>query len=59
VASLVALCQEHGLLPTGGSDFHGFPLAGHTEVVNYPGSVKIPPGILDDLEARQKAQSKA
>jgi predicted metal-dependent phosphoesterase TrpH len=56
VANLVALGKEHGLLPTGGSDFHGFPLAGHTEVVNYPGSVEIPPSILDDLEARRKAK---
>jgi predicted metal-dependent phosphoesterase TrpH len=53
VAALVALCAEHGLLPTGGSDFHGFPLAGHTEIVNYPGSVEIPPSVVDALEARR------
>ena len=52
VAGLVALAREHGLVPTGGSDFHGFPLSGHSEVVNWPGSVEIPPSVLDELEAR-------
>ena len=52
VAGLVALAREHGLVPTGGSDFHGFPLSGHTKVVNWPGSVEIPPSVLDELEAR-------
>jgi len=52
VESLVAFAREHGLIPTGGSDFHGFPLSGHTEVVNWPGSVEIPPSVLDELEAR-------
>jgi len=56
VAELVALCEKYGLQPTGGSDFHGFPLAGHTEVVNYPGSVEIPPSVLDALEARRRAK---
>lgn len=53
VQELLGLCAKLGLLPTGGSDFHGFPLAGHEEVVNYPGSVEIPPGALDALEARR------
>jgi 3',5'-nucleoside bisphosphate phosphatase len=54
VGELVAICAKLGLLPTGGSDFHGFPLAGHEEVVNYPGSVEIPPSVLDALEARRQ-----
>jgi predicted metal-dependent phosphoesterase TrpH len=54
VGELVAICAKLGLLPTGGSDFHGFPLAGHEEVVNYPGSVEIPPSVLDALEARRR-----
>lgn len=53
VTELVGLCEQYGILPTGGSDFHGFPLAGHSEVVNYPGSVEIPPSVLDALEARR------
>lgn len=53
VAELRGLCEQLGLLPTGGSDFHGFPLSGHIEVVNYPGSVEIPPAVLDDLEVRR------
>ncbi|HZO30294.1 MAG TPA: PHP domain-containing protein [Chloroflexota bacterium] len=53
VQELLGLCAKLGILPTGGSDFHGFPLAGHEEVVNYPGSVEIPSGVLDALEARR------
>ncbi len=56
VESLVALARAHNLVPTGGSDFHGFPLSGHTEVVNWPGSVEIPPTILDELEDRLAAR---
>jgi predicted metal-dependent phosphoesterase TrpH len=56
IDELLALGARLGLLPTGGSDFHGFPLAGHEEIVNYPGSVEIPPRILDDLEARRAAR---
>jgi predicted metal-dependent phosphoesterase TrpH len=52
VDQLVALARSHDLVPTGGSDYHGFPLSGHTEVVNLPGSVEIPPSVLDELEAR-------
>lgn len=56
VTELLGLCERYGLLPTGGSDFHGFPLAGHAELVNYPGSVEIPPSVLDALEARRAAR---
>jgi len=56
VDELLALCGKLGLLPTGGSDFHGFPLAGHEEVVNYPGSVEIPSSVLDALEARRQSR---
>ncbi|MFN8634531.1 MAG: PHP domain-containing protein [Chloroflexota bacterium] len=57
VTELLALGSKLGLLPTGGSDFHGFPLAGHEQVVNYPGSVEIPPSVLDALEARRQEQA--
>ena len=56
VESLVALAREHNLVPTGGSDYHGFPLAGHAEIVNEPGSVEIPPSVLDELRARLAAR---
>ena len=56
VEGLVSLAREHGLVPTGGSDYHGFPLSGHTEIVNWPGSVEIPPEVLDELEARVAAR---
>ena len=52
VEGLVSLARQHGLVPTGGSDYHGFPLSGHTEVVNFPGSVEIPPGVVEELESR-------
>jgi predicted metal-dependent phosphoesterase TrpH len=57
VGELLALCGKLGILPTGGSDFHGFPLAGHEEIVNYPGSVEIPPSVLDALEARRATRT--
>jgi hypothetical protein len=52
VDQLVAQARAHDLVPTGGSDYHGFPLSGHTEVVNFPGSVEVPASVLDELEAR-------
>ncbi|HYU20447.1 MAG TPA: PHP domain-containing protein [Chloroflexota bacterium] len=52
VQSLVGLARQHGLVPTGGSDYHGFPLSGQTEVVNFPGSVDVPPTVVDELEGR-------
>lgn len=60
VAELLGLCDQLGILPTGGSDFHGFPhrLATSGEpIMHYPGSVEIPPGILDALEARRAARA--
>jgi 3',5'-nucleoside bisphosphate phosphatase len=56
VEGLVSLAREHGLVPTGGSDYPCFPLSGHTEIVNWPGSVEIPPEVLDELEARVAAR---
>jgi predicted metal-dependent phosphoesterase TrpH len=46
-AALLAACQEHGLVPTVGSDFHGF---GGMSVA--PGSVASPPDLLERLEER-------
>ena len=56
VGLLRELCKRHGLVPTGGSDFHGFPLAGHEAVVNEPGSVEVPRHVRADLEARLAAR---
>jgi hypothetical protein len=56
VGFLRQLCAQHGLVPTGGSDFHGFPLAGHASVVNEPGSVEVPQQVRADLEARLAAR---
>jgi 3',5'-nucleoside bisphosphate phosphatase len=60
-AELLALCSKLDLLPTGGTDFHGFPhrmASGGQPILHNPGSVEIPPGVLDALEARQQAQIK-
>jgi predicted metal-dependent phosphoesterase TrpH len=54
VEHLVSLAREHGLVPTGGSDYHGFPMAGMTEVTNEPGSVDIPPHVVDQLLERKR-----
>ena len=54
VEHLVGLAREHGLVPTGGSDYHGFPMAGMTEVTNEPGSVDIPPHVVDQLLERKR-----
>ncbi|MBM3945820.1 MAG: PHP domain-containing protein [SAR202 cluster bacterium] len=46
VGWLLSLAQRHGLLPCGGSDFHGLP--GHGEVD--PGTVGPPVGVFKRLE---------
>jgi predicted metal-dependent phosphoesterase TrpH len=45
--SLLDACQEHDLVPTVGSDYHGFGT-----LMAPPGSVASPPDLLDRLEAR-------
>jgi predicted metal-dependent phosphoesterase TrpH len=60
VAELLGLCRTLGILPTGGTDFHGFPhrmASDGAPIINNPGSVEIPPSVLDALEARQQARS--
>ncbi len=56
VGRLVELTRAHGLVPTGGSDYHGFPMSGMTEVRNEPGSVEIPAELLDELQERRQAR---
>src|SRR5207253_372036 len=41
VQRLAALADEHRLIPTGGSDYHGFPMGNATEVDNDVGSVLV------------------
>jgi predicted metal-dependent phosphoesterase TrpH len=54
VQRLIRIARQHSLVPTGGSDYHGFPMSGMTEVSNEPGSVEIPPGVVDELLARRR-----
>jgi 3',5'-nucleoside bisphosphate phosphatase len=54
VERLVKLARQHNLVPTGGSDFHGFPMSGMTGVSNEPGSVDVPSEVVDELLARRR-----
>lgn len=56
VAHLVAVARRQSLVPTGGSDYHGFPMSGMTEASNEPGSVEIPAATVDELWARRQAK---
>jgi predicted metal-dependent phosphoesterase TrpH len=47
VQALLETCAEHALVPTVGSDYHGF-----ASMDALPGSVASPPGLLERLEAR-------
>jgi 3',5'-nucleoside bisphosphate phosphatase len=59
VEELLGRCKTLGILPTGGTDFHGFPhrmASGGEPILHNPGSVEIPPDVLEALEARQQAR---
>jgi predicted metal-dependent phosphoesterase TrpH len=51
---LLEACAAHDLLPTVGSDFHGF-----SGMDRPPGSVACPPDLLDRLEQRVSARRRA
>ncbi len=48
----LALAKTHGLVPTGGSDFHGEVSPGIRLGVGF-GGLSVPDGVLADLEARR------
>jgi len=48
--SLLAFIRSKGLISSGGSDYHGFPMAGLTEVTNIPGSVDVPESVIDAMK---------
>lgn len=54
IDQLLALARHYDLAPTGGSDYHGFPLGEATTITNEPGSVAIPPQIVDELWTRRQ-----
>jgi 3',5'-nucleoside bisphosphate phosphatase len=54
VEHLLALARQYGLVPTGGSDYHGFPMGDATEVDNDVGSVRVPEETVDLLRARAR-----
>ena len=47
VQQMLNACQEHDLVPTVGSDYHGFG-----NLANPPGCVPSPPELLERLETR-------
>jgi hypothetical protein len=53
VEELVGLARRLNLVPTGGSDFHGFIMSGLDAASNVPGSVDIPPACVDELLERR------
>jgi predicted metal-dependent phosphoesterase TrpH len=52
VERLLALADAYGLIPTGGSDFHGFPMGDSPEIENDVGSVYVPEEVVERLRAR-------
>jgi hypothetical protein len=50
--SLLNFVRANGLIASGGSDYHGFPMAGLTEVTNVPGSVAVPESVIDAMRDR-------
>ena len=54
VERLLATTRAHNLVPTGGSDYHGFPMTGTAQVTNEPGAVETPPELLDELLERRR-----
>ncbi len=53
-AELLELCRRYDLVPTGGSDYHGFTMSGLDGPTNEPGTVEVPPECVDQLLARRQ-----
>ncbi len=53
-AELLELCRRYDLVPTGGSDYHGFTMSGLDWPTNEPGTVEVPPECVDQLLARRQ-----
>ncbi|HLI27032.1 MAG TPA: PHP domain-containing protein [Chloroflexota bacterium] len=49
---LLALARHYHLIPTGGSDYHGFPMGDAPTVTNDPGTVYVPPEAVERLRDR-------
>jgi len=58
IAHLESLAHQHRLIPTGGSDFHGFPMGAATEVDNDLGCVLVPEQTVERLRARAQARGR-
>jgi hypothetical protein len=50
IAWLEGLARKYGLVPTGGTDYHGQPGLAHAEL----GAVSVPPECFADLSERQR-----
>ncbi len=49
---LLALARHYHLIPTGGSDYHGFPMGAASTVDNDPGAVYVPAEVVERLRDR-------
>ena len=49
---LLDFVKANDLIASGGSDFHGFPMAGLTKVTTEPGSVDVPESVIDGMQNR-------
>lgn len=49
---LRALARHYDLVPTGGSDYHGFPMGHAAAVENDPGSIHVPEETVERLRGR-------
>ncbi|MFN0072556.1 MAG: PHP domain-containing protein [Chloroflexota bacterium] len=49
---LLSFIRTNNLIASGGSDYHGFPMAGLKEVTNVPGSVDVPVSVIDAMRDR-------
>jgi hypothetical protein len=56
---LVRLARDRGLVPTGGSDFHGFTMSGLEGPTNEPGTIEIPPECVDELLERRAKRGRS
>ncbi len=52
VEHLLALARQYDLIPTGGSDYHGFPMGNAADVDNDVGSAPVPEETVERLRAR-------
>lgn len=51
--ALLNFVRANGLVSSGGSDYHGFPMAELIEATNIPGSVDVPESVIEAMTSRR------